>query len=208
MLTIASLSEFGCITNPPRDFGEIQALYSSQMTPVYSGGLVYEYSNEPSNPGFGLVNIQGSSVSPKNPDFNNLMKMLKANVPEGNGGYKTNGQPFTDCPAFSSNWNVKLGNGLPALPNGAMKYMTSGAGAGPGLSGSGSQTAGDGSEAVVTQTAANAGYTAGSSSSSSSSSSGSGSGNSAFSVQPMQWQGPLVAAAAVFASSAFGLLLL
>jgi len=45
------LSEYGCNTNPPRPFQEVQALYSpTEMASVYSGGLVYEYTNEPDNP--------------------------------------------------------------------------------------------------------------------------------------------------------------
>lgn len=45
------LSEYGCNTNPPRPFQEVQALYStSEMASVYSGGLVYEYSEEADNP--------------------------------------------------------------------------------------------------------------------------------------------------------------
>jgi hypothetical protein len=40
------LSEFGCITNT-RQWGEIAALYSTNMTGVYSGGLAYEYTVEP-----------------------------------------------------------------------------------------------------------------------------------------------------------------
>ena len=46
------LSEFGCNTHK-RTFEEIATLYSDQMTSVYSGGLVYEYSDEESN--YGLV---------------------------------------------------------------------------------------------------------------------------------------------------------
>ncbi|KAI5283262.1 beta-glucanosyltransferase, partial [Ascosphaera aggregata] len=46
------LSEYGCNTNT-RKFEEVAALYSTKMTGVYSGGLVYEYSQEDSN--YGLV---------------------------------------------------------------------------------------------------------------------------------------------------------
>lgn len=41
------LSEYGCNINT-RKFEEVAALYSTQMTAVYSGGLVYEYSQEAS----------------------------------------------------------------------------------------------------------------------------------------------------------------
>lgn len=94
------------------------------MTSVYSGGLVYEYSEEADNAGYGVVNINSdSSASPKNPEFNNLMKQYKANpAPTGDGGYKTNLDYFENCPAFSSDWNVKSGNGLPSFPSAAEKY--------------------------------------------------------------------------------------
>ena len=55
-----SLSEWGCITNK-RTFGAAKSIYSSDMSAVYSGGLVYEYSEEEN--GYGLVTIDGSSVT-------------------------------------------------------------------------------------------------------------------------------------------------
>ena len=45
-----SLSEYGCITNE-RKFEEVEALYNDEMTGVYSGGLVYEFSMEANNYG-------------------------------------------------------------------------------------------------------------------------------------------------------------
>jgi 1,3-beta-glucanosyltransferase GAS5 len=134
-----SLSEYGCITNT-RDFGEVAALYGSQMTPVYSGGLVYEYSEEGS--GYGLVNINSGSISEK-PDFSALQSAYKATAqPTGDGGYKSSGAAST-CPSQSSIWLVQDPHSLPNMPSGAQKYFSSGAGAGPGNKGStGSQTAG------------------------------------------------------------------
>lgn len=110
------------------------------MTPVYSGGLVYEYSEESS--GYGLVKINGNSVSEKS-DFAALQSQLAKYKASGDGGYKTNGQA-SQCPATSDTWQVKdfTGSQLPAIPAGAVKYMQSGAGKGPGLTGDGSQNAG------------------------------------------------------------------
>lgn len=160
-----SLSEFGCITNT-RDFGELEALYGSQMTPVYSGGLVYEYSEEGS--GYGLVNINGNSVS-ETPDFDALKSALEENTVSGDGGYKQNGSP-SKCPAPSNTWEVHEFSGaeLPAIPDGAVKYLQNGAGDGPGLNGDGSQWATDG----ASDSTASPGSGEGGSSSSSSSSSG------------------------------------
>jgi hypothetical protein len=110
------------------------------MTPVYSGGLVYEYSQEEAD--YGLVDLSGSDVS-ELPDFTALQTAFSNTaLPTGDGGYKSSGSPST-CPQSSSIWEVSDPNILPNIPAGAQKYMTSGAGAGPGNQGStGSQTAG------------------------------------------------------------------
>ncbi|KXT12487.1 hypothetical protein AC579_7368 [Pseudocercospora musae] len=142
------LSEYGCITNK-RQFQEVASLYGQQMTPVYSGGLVYEYSEEGS--GYGLVKISGNSVSETN-DFSALQSALqKTPAPSGDGGYKPNGQA-SQCPTKSSTWEVEdfSGEELPAIPAGAVKYMKSGAGKGPGLTGDGSQNAGGASTGTAT----------------------------------------------------------
>ncbi|EME87820.1 glycoside hydrolase family 72 protein [Pseudocercospora fijiensis CIRAD86] len=142
------LSEYGCITNK-RQFQEVASLYGQQMTPVYSGGLVYEYSEEGN--GYGLVKISGSSVS-ETEDFSALQSALKKTpAPSGDGGYKQNGQA-SKCPTKSSTWEVEdfSGEQLPAIPEGAVKYMKSGAGKGPGLTGAGSQNAGGASTSTAT----------------------------------------------------------
>lgn len=48
-------SEFGCNNVLPRTFSEVDALYSEEMIPVFSGGLVYEFTQEPNN--YGLVEV-------------------------------------------------------------------------------------------------------------------------------------------------------
>ncbi|KAI9651400.1 1,3-beta-glucanosyltransferase [Ciborinia camelliae] len=121
-------------------FTEIAALYSSEMTAVFSGGLVYEYSNEGN--GYGLVNITDGAVSTT--DQYTYLKEAYANTtsPTGDGGAVTTTGSASTCPTESSEWDV-TGDALPAIPTPAKKYMTSGAGTGPGLDGAGSQEAGD-----------------------------------------------------------------
>ncbi|PYH86392.1 glycolipid-anchored surface protein 5 precursor [Aspergillus uvarum CBS 121591] len=161
------LSEYGCNTNT-RKFEEVSSLYSTDMTGVYSGGLVYEYSEEPSN--YGLVQIKDGKVSTLD-DYDALKSALaKTKSPTGDGGYNKTGGA-NPCPAKDSpNWDVE-NDSLPAIPEPAKKYMTEGAGKGVGFSGSGSMNAGTASTSTATPGS-------GTSSSSSSGSSSSGSGTS------------------------------
>ncbi|KAF2262834.1 hypothetical protein CC78DRAFT_297675 [Lojkania enalia] len=155
------LSEYGCNTNK-REFEEVASLYSTDMTGVYSGGLVYEYSEEGSK--YGLVTLDGDSVTEKS-DFTALKSALaKTASPKGDGGYKSTGAA-SECPSESSTWNVTIAaNELPAVPSGTDEYFKKGAGKGPGLAGEGSQSAGSkttqlasaGAGAVTSGAAANA----------------------------------------------------
>lgn len=70
------LSEFGCNKVLPRQFGEVDAIYSKDMYTVFSGGLVYEYSQEPNN--YGLVKIQADNSVQILPDFHALKRRYKA----------------------------------------------------------------------------------------------------------------------------------
>lgn len=192
------LSEYGCNTNT-RDFGEVASLYSTDMTSVYSGGLVYEYSNEDSN--YGLVTVSGDSIS-NLPDFDALKSALAGTPsPQGDGGYNSTGGA-SGCPSYSEpNWLVKT-DSLPAIPEGAKKFMTSGAGTGPGLTGAGSQNAGGASTGTASAGSGQATKTG----SSGSSSTGT---NAAGVLRPTEFTfAPLVCAAVVVVSSMFGAALL
>ena len=65
-------SEYGCNRDLPRTFDEVQALYGPQMTPVLSGGLVYEFSEEESN--YGLVNINPDGSAQLRGDYDHLQQ--------------------------------------------------------------------------------------------------------------------------------------
>lgn len=166
------------------------------MTAVYSGGLVYEYSEEGS--GYGLVKISGNSASQLD-DFKTLQdKYSKTPIPTSDGGYKQDGAAC-ECPAKSSTWEVDDSDGLPAMPEPAKKYFEKGAGKGPGLTGSGSQWAGTQSTGTVT----------GSSSSASSTGSSSTSHAAAATVRAPEWDvAPFVCMGVVMASTLFGATLL
>lgn len=126
------LSEYGCITNT-RTFEETKALYGTNMTKVFSGGLVYEYSEEGN--GYGLVNINGDTVTQVGSQFTYLQNALASvSDPQDGGGYSTDGVVQT-CPDQSDDWDTSpfTGTALPAMPTGAEKYMQNGAGKGPGM---------------------------------------------------------------------------
>jgi hypothetical protein len=178
------LSEYGCITNG-RQFQEVAALYNTEMTVCYSGGLVYEYSQEGN--GYGLVTINGGSVTPDK-DFTALQAAYKKTPnPTGDGNYNPTSHSST-CPPQSNTWNVTSDN-LPALPSAAANLMKNGAGKGAGLGGAGSQSAG--SDAAPSGSGGDSSSSSSSSGSSSSSSSGSsssgtsGAKSAGVSVQPI-----------------------
>lgn len=54
-------SEFGCIEVRPRTFSEIVALFSDNMTDVWSGGIAYQYFESENE--YGVVTVSGDSVS-------------------------------------------------------------------------------------------------------------------------------------------------
>lgn len=112
------LSEYGCITNGPRQFGEVGALMSSEMTGVYSGGLMYEYSEDANN--YGIVNISSNGDIAERAEFTSFQDALsKYPAPTGNGGFTstTNSQA---CPTSDANWLVS-NTLVPAIPSAALQ---------------------------------------------------------------------------------------
>ncbi|KAJ9613133.1 Glycolipid anchored surface protein 4 precursor [Cladophialophora chaetospira] len=63
-------SEYGCNLVTPRDFTEVPVLYSENMTTVFSGGLIYEYSEEPND--YGLVTLNDNGTVSIRQDYENL----------------------------------------------------------------------------------------------------------------------------------------
>lgn len=68
------MSEYGCNEVTPRVFTEVGALYSTTMMGVFSGGVVYEYSQEPNN--YGLVEIDDDGDVEVFEDFHNFAEQL------------------------------------------------------------------------------------------------------------------------------------
>lgn len=63
-------SEYGCNTPAPRIFTEVPAIYGPQMTGVFSGGIVYQYTQEENK--FGLVQLADDGSATLLGDFNTL----------------------------------------------------------------------------------------------------------------------------------------
>ncbi|KAI9167739.1 1,3-beta-glucanosyltransferase gel1 [Paramyrothecium foliicola] len=145
------LSEWGCIENRPRKFDELSAMMSDEMSGVYSGGLMYEYSIEEND--YGIVNLKGGlkGTVEKIDEFDMFKSALsKYPAPTGAGGAATTTHAV-DCPTSDANWNVDPSQ-VPEMPEQAQKYMKDGAGDGPGLEGDGSQTAEDSGTASASVT--------------------------------------------------------
>jgi hypothetical protein len=116
------LSEYGCTTNG-RDFGEVKALMSDDMTSVYSGGLMYEYAMEDN--GFGIVSIPSpKATSVKELDgFSKFAKAMSENpAPTGDGGFASTTKAAA-CPTKDANWLVDTSL-LPAIPDNAKKVSS------------------------------------------------------------------------------------
>jgi hypothetical protein len=137
------LSEYGCIQNE-RNFHELESLMHPNMTGVYSGGLMYEYTMEDNK--FGIVTVAGAKTDQTGdraelPEYTAFVSaMSRFPAPTGTRSFKT-ASSATACPTKDDDWWIES-TLLPKIPDGALKYMTDGAGEGPGLEGPGSQTAG------------------------------------------------------------------
>ena len=68
-------SEYGCNEVTPRIFTEVQALYSQEMSQSFSGGLIYEYTQEDNN--YGLVKVNSSDTVTLLIDYANLQKQFE-----------------------------------------------------------------------------------------------------------------------------------
>lgn len=130
------LSEYGCIENRPRKFEEIKPMMDSDMSSVYSGGLMYEYSLEDND--YGIVKIDKKSGDVKTMKEFDLFKeaLSKYPMPTGTGG-ALKASHGVECPKSESVWQVDPSY-LPEMPSQAEKYMKDGAGKGPGIDGKGS----------------------------------------------------------------------
>jgi 1,3-beta-glucanosyltransferase GAS5 len=97
---------------------------STQMSGVYSGGLMYEYSREGND--FGIVELSGKSDSVKEDgDFDKFKSALaKYPTPTGDGGFTSTTEAVA-CPTLDNIWDLGSWgqSALPAIPDGAKKVF-------------------------------------------------------------------------------------
>lgn len=148
------LSETGCIVPRPRTWDDQDAIFSDEMTPYWSGAIVYEWIYEANE--YGLINY-GPKVDPASPnapqdgyprsgtpipvfpDFPNLSNKWKTLSPTGvkESEYNPTLTP-PPCPAFTSSvWEVNAASTLPTLGQtyNSEKAAATGSGAATGTQG-------------------------------------------------------------------------
>lgn len=115
------LSEYGCNLVTPREFTEVAALYGPQMTGVWSGGVVYEWTQE--NNRYGLVQINTSGEAELLSDFSYLKNQMSKVKPEGVKMDSYNEvRSASTCPPITANWRAS--SSLPPTPSeGACECM-------------------------------------------------------------------------------------
>lgn len=94
---------------------------SDEMTGVYSGGLMYEYSMEANN--YGIVEIDGTSVEELDEYAAFKSALSKYPAPTGSGGAASTTHSAA-CPTSDSIWQVDPTK-IPTLPSAAEKVCFS-----------------------------------------------------------------------------------
>ncbi|CDK28542.1 unnamed protein product [Kuraishia capsulata CBS 1993] len=104
-------SEYGCNTVTPRKFTEVGTLFSSKMTDVWSGGIVYMYFEETNN--YGLVTIDDDSVSTLD-DFGYYSSEIASVSPTSATSASVTAVNTLKCNSTYTSWKAK--NTLPPTP--------------------------------------------------------------------------------------------
>lgn len=121
-------SEYGCNVPDPRVFTEVPELYSDQMNGVFSGGMVYEFSNGIND--YGIVNISSDGSAQLLDDFYTLKDQFASldwSTVQG-GAIPSNSPTAPTCSAnlisttvaFTTNFTI------PAVPPGAQALIDGG----------------------------------------------------------------------------------
>ncbi|RLV90890.1 13-beta-glucanosyltransferase GAS4 [Spathaspora sp. JA1] len=115
-------SEYGCNEVLPRNFDEVQVLYTNDMIDVFSGGLVYEFTQEPNN--YGLVQVMNNGDIKILRDFIQLKRQfdtipeldypfvansMKLNAKEIHTKLKQYKSPIPKCQEYYPNIDISIG---------------------------------------------------------------------------------------------------
>jgi hypothetical protein len=129
-------SEYGCNDVQPRVFTEVQAIYGVEMTQAFSGGLVYEWTQEDND--YGLVKINDSNTVTTLIDFDNFQKQINkldidritsSNSTQANVKAETCATSLITSKSFYNAWDLPevpskvsdyIKNGLPNAPTGKL----------------------------------------------------------------------------------------
>lgn len=120
-------SEYGCNVPAPRIFTEVPVIYGPLMTPVLSGGLVYEYSQEPSD--YGLVELEANGSAKILADYDTLQKQFSAlNVTllQGIKAQNTSVTPPSCNASLITTSEFCKNFTIPAVPEGAQALIDNG----------------------------------------------------------------------------------
>ncbi|KAH7367885.1 1,3-beta-glucanosyltransferase gel2 [Plectosphaerella cucumerina] len=120
-------SEYGCNEVTPRPFTEVGTIYSDQMMGVFSGGLVYEYSQESHN--YGLVQVFSNQSAHLLTDYNTLSEQyakLNMTLVESGKPSATTPKPPTCSSSLIKESIFNKNFTLPAVPPGAQKLIDNG----------------------------------------------------------------------------------
>jgi hypothetical protein len=127
-------SEYGCNDVKPRIFSEVQAIYGEEMTQAFSGGLVYEWTQEKNE--YGLVKIENSDKVTLLVDYDNFQKQLNkldierimsSNATQANVKAEKCSASVIKRKSFYNSWDLPevpskvadyIKNGLPDAPSG------------------------------------------------------------------------------------------
>ena len=115
----AFFAEYGCNTQgggaAGRKFTEVAALYGDQMSPVFSGGFVYEYFEEEND--YGLASVSGNTVSTL-ADFNAWKTQIASVSPSSvnAASYSPTNTVGQSCPTVDAKWQA-ASSPLPPVPN-------------------------------------------------------------------------------------------
>ncbi|KAL4782128.1 Glucanosyltransferase-domain-containing protein [Aspergillus varians] len=120
-------SEYGCNEVQPREFTEVASIYGEEMTQAFSGGLVYEYTQETND--YGLVKLNDNDTITLLVDYENLQsqysKLDMDRIRTSNSSH-TDIKSITCSASLIQNSTFSSNFTLPAKPPGVQDLIDDG----------------------------------------------------------------------------------